>query len=127
MSVNLKSRSQSVISSHAPGMVRLATGQPFYLLENTMNTLTLPTKQHDFLHLEHVAAASEQHMRVILRDTFQAILDDSDGTEALLSYYSRGEHSSLGLNVACAIHDAKERYAREHADELEDEEMGATA
>lgn len=94
-----------------------------------MNDLTIPTKQHDYLHFEcrypRCAADDgtvDKHSLAILKDAFQSILDDVDELDSTLAWHRDRDDSKLGLHIKCAIHDATERYVHAHIEELEAEE-----
>lgn len=91
-----------------------------------MNPLTIPVKQHDYLHYEckypRRAAddgSVDKHSLAIIRDAFQAILDDTNELESLLAWYRDHDDAKMGLHIKCAIHDATQRYVHTHIDELE--------
>lgn len=96
-----------------------------------MNPLTIPVKQHDYLHYECQYprqpaddGSVDKHSLAIIRDAFQAILDDTNELESLLAWHRDRDDAKMGLHIKCAIHYATGRYVHTHINELEQESSG---
>lgn len=93
-----------------------------------MNTLTIPVKQHDYLHYECQYprqpaddGSVDKHSLAIIRNAFQSIIDDIDELGYMLMWHRDNNDEKIGLHIKCAIYRATERYVIANIEELEKE------